>query len=155
MHRVIIFLVAAAFVSCASVQQEQIRERSPEPITEKAKAEEKLEPGLEVVTSNLDFSPAPVGGVAAIHAAMQEPEEVWKENKTGAAVVEARVNANGKILGTKIHKSSGYAGMDAEAMLAVARVRWKPARKNDRPVEAVVRVTVDFNTATDWRSNKD
>ena len=61
--------------------------------------------------------------------------------------VTARVDASGKISGTKIYRSSGYSGMDAEAMLAVARVRWKPARKKNRPVESVVRVRIDFNTS--------
>jgi protein TonB len=78
---------------------------------------------------------------------VQEPEEVWKENKNGTTVVEARVNARGKIIGTKVHKSSGYTGMDAEAMLAVSRVRWKPARKQGMPIDSVVRVTIDFSTS--------
>ncbi len=144
----LMLILAAMLSSCAGARHsqrrgEEARTKVAEPET---KSTEKPPPAVVVVTSNLDAKPLPVGGAAAIQAAMQEPEEVWKENKTGTTVVEARVTAQGKIAGTKVHKSSGYAGMDAEAMLAVSRVRWKPGRRNNKPVESVVRVTIEFNT---------
>jgi TonB family protein len=45
---------------------------------------------------------------------------------------------------TKIAQSSGFAGMDSEALLAVARVKWKPGRRRGEPVTATVRVPVVF-----------
>jgi TonB family protein len=48
------------------------------------------------------------------------------------------------VVSTKIAQSSGFVGMDSEAMLAVSRANWKPARKNGRPVTATVRVPVVF-----------
>ena len=145
-RRITMLIFTAILSSGAGTRPDQVREK--EPGFESAGPETKKEgkPTLMVVTSNLDDNPQPVGGAAAIQAAVQEPEEVWKENKTGTAVVEARVNAQGKIAGTKVYKSSGYAGMDAEAMLAVARVRWKPGRRSNKPVDSVVRVTIEFNT---------
>ncbi len=157
MYRLVIFILAAMFISCAGSRANRTLRTVESPEAKEAEPERKdgEESPLVTVTSGIDLDPVPVGGFAAIQAAVQEPEEVWKENKAGTTVVEARLNANGKILGTKVYKSSGYPGMDAEAMMAVARVRWKPARKNDQPVAAVVRVPVDFNMATDLRSNKD
>jgi protein TonB len=85
-----------------------------------------------------------VGGTEAIQAALREPEEVSKGNKEGWVVVEATINASGRVIATKIAESSGFAGMDSEAMLAVARVAWKPARRRGVPVVATVRVPVVF-----------
>jgi TonB family protein len=136
-----IFLLSAVMFSCAGTRQAGSKS---EATSESGKPKAPV-PRVVVVTSRLDVKPEPVGGAAAIQAAVQEPEEVWKENKMGTTEVEARIDANGKIIGTKVHKSSGYAGMDAEAMLAVARVRWKPARKGNKPAESVVRITIEFN----------
>jgi protein TonB len=96
------------------------------------------------VSKGVDTSPEPIGGLAAVQASLREPEEVWKENKEGWVIVEATINTNGRVLETKIAKSSGYVGMDSEAMLAVARVAWKPARKRGLPVIAKVHVPVVF-----------
>jgi TonB family protein len=141
-----VLLSAAMLISCAGSRQDRIPEREGDVAAEKTEKENNSNIEL-VVTSEVDTDPEPVGGLEAIHAAVQEPEEVWKANKTGATVVEARVDANGKVVGTKVYRSSGYPGMDAEAMLAVSRVRWKPARKKNKPVDAVVRVTIDFNSS--------
>ena len=62
----------------------------------------------------------------------------------GEVIVEAIISNTGRAVATKIAQSSGYAGMDSEAMLAVARVSWKPARRNGVPVTATVRVPVVF-----------
>ncbi|MGH7495851.1 MAG: energy transducer TonB [bacterium] len=145
MKCLMIFLLTAILYSCAGTRQNHEQERKKQAATEATTNPKTPVPRLVVVTSQLDVKPEPVGGTAAIQAAVQEPEEVWKENKMGTTEVEARINANGKVTGTKVRKSSGYAGMDAEAMLAVARVLWKPARKKNMPVEAVVRVAIDFN----------
>jgi TonB family protein len=113
-----------------------------------AEQTEKISPAshdsIQAVSKNFDTPPEPVGGADAIHAALNEPEEVWKENKTGWAVVEATIDPEGRIIATRIVKSSGYTGMDSEAMLAVARVAWKPARKKGKSVMATVRVPVVF-----------
>jgi protein TonB len=99
---------------------------------------------IEVVSSNLDAPPEPMGGTAAIQAALRAPDEVTLENKEGWVVVEATINASGRVIATKIAQSSGFAGMDSEALLAVARVKWKPGRRRGEPVAATVRVPVVF-----------
>lgn len=98
----------------------------------------------QVISPHVDTPPEPVGGSDAIYAALNQPEEVWKENKTGWAVVEATIDPDGRVIATRIVKSSGYAGMDSEAMLAVARVVWKPAHQKGKPIAATVRVPVVF-----------
>jgi TonB family protein len=99
---------------------------------------------IEVVSSNLDTPPEPVGGLEAIQAILRLPEEVTIRNKEGWVIVEATINANGRVASTKVAESSGFPGMDSEAMIAVARVTWKPARKRGTPIMATVRVPVAF-----------
>jgi TonB family protein len=109
-------------------------------------AQQKSHRQIETISKNIDSPPEPVGGIEAIQAALREPDEVAKGNKEGEVIVEATINSNGRVITTKIAQSSGYAGMDSEAMLAVARVAWKPARRNGAPVTAIVRVPVVFAT---------
>jgi TonB family protein len=101
---------------------------------------------IEAISKNIDSPPEPVGGIEAIQAALREPDEVAKGNKEGEVIVEATINSNGRVIATKIAQSSGFAGMDSEAMLAVSRVSWKPARRKGAPVAATVRVPVVFAT---------
>lgn len=91
-----------------------------------------------------DLKPEPVGGLAALQAKVHQPDEVWKENRFGTAVVAATINSNGRVVETRIAQSSGSAAMDAEAMLAVARAAWKPGRQNGVPVTATVEVPIQF-----------
>jgi len=99
---------------------------------------------IETVSSNIDEPPEPVGGLEAIQAVLRMPEEVWKRNKEGWVVVEATINPNGRVASTKVVESSGFPGMDSEALIAVARVAWKPALKRGKPVIATVHVPVAF-----------
>lgn len=108
------------------------------------KIERDMEPPIETVSKDIDATPEPVGGMEAIQAAVREPEEVSKGNKEGEVIVEATISSDGRVVSTKIAQSSGFPGMDSEAMLAVSRATWKPARKNGRPVTATVRVPVVF-----------
>jgi len=45
---------------------------------------------------------------------------------------------------TRIAKSSGYAELDDEALIAVARVRWYAAQKKGKPISAWTTVPVEF-----------
>lgn len=99
---------------------------------------------MVVVSPKLDEAPEPRGGLAALQAAANAPEEVIKQNKSAIVWVEAVIDINGRVVGTKVAKSSGYESIDAVAMLAVARVPWKSGRKNGEPRAATVRVPIRF-----------
>jgi len=125
--------IAVMFIGCAAKPRFQTNDQGALPADE-----------IETVSKNVDVEPEPVGGTEAIQAALREPEEVLKANKEGWVIVEATINASGRVTATKIVQSSGFAGMDSEALLAVARVAWKPARKRGTPITAIVRVPVVF-----------
>jgi protein TonB len=129
MKTIITLLLAFSLLSCAAYQKSHHENEN-----------------IETISKNIDSPPEPVGGLEAIQAALREPDEVSKGNKEGEVIVEATINSKGRVIATKIAQSSGYAGMDSEAMLAVARVSWKPARRKGAPVTATVRVPVVFAT---------
>lgn len=133
MKIILTLLLTCSLLSCAARQKSRHQnENSAE--------------AIETISKNIDSPPEPLGGIAAIQAALREPDEVLKGNKEGEVIVEATINSNGRVIATKIAQSSGYAGMDSEAMLAVSRVSWKPARRKGAPVTAIVRVPVVFAT---------
>ena len=118
---------------------------SKSPQTELSDNGEWDEAKVKVISPKLDHAPEPVGGVAALQAAAEAPEEVVKQNKSATVLVEARIDINGRVGGTKVVKSSGYKSIDAAAMLAVARSRWKCGRKKGEPLEAIVHVPIYFS----------
>ena len=125
--------IAVMFISCAAKPRFQTNDQGKLPLDE-----------IETISENVDVDPEPVGGTEAIQGVLREPEEVIKGNKEGWVIVEATINASGRVMSTKIAQSSGFAGMDSEALMAVARVAWKPARKRGTPITATVRVPVVF-----------
>jgi len=133
MKNVFPIFIAVVFIGCTAKPRFQTNDQGELPLDE-----------IETISKNIDVEPAPVGGTEAIQAALREPEEVLKSNKEGWVIVEATISANGRVTATKIAQSSGFSGMDSEAMLAVARVSWKPARRQGTPVAATVRVPVVF-----------
>ncbi len=100
--------------------------------------------GASSGSSDESIAPEPVGGLALLQSAVNQPQEVRKGNRSGTAVVAATISSNGRVVETRIVKSSGSAAMDAEAMLAVARASWKPGRRKGVPVTATVEVTLHF-----------
>ncbi len=100
---------------------------------------------IVVASPKLDQAPEPVGGMAALQALVELPEEVVKQNKSATVIVEAKIDINGRVGGTKVAKSSGYKSIDAAAMLAVSRSQWKCGRKKGEPVAAIIQVPIYFN----------
>jgi len=135
MRLAILLLLTMALSACSRTKTVRL----PPPATEP-------EQPMEQSTIGEDSEPEPIGGLAAIQAALRQPEEVWRDNKSGLVVVEAEISSAGRVVATRVAQSSGYTGMDSEAMLAVSRVAWKPARKKGVAVGATVRVPVRFET---------
>lgn len=129
-------VVLLLVMGCAGSQSQQgeIREEG-----------ELTETNITVIALKLDKAPELLGGLAALQALVEPPEEVVKQNKSATVVVEAKIDINGRVSGTKVVKSSGYKGMDAAAMLAVSRSQWKCGRKQGEPLDAIVQVPIYFS----------
>jgi TonB family protein len=66
-----------------------------------------------------------------------------REGIGGSALVEYVITEQGSVSGVEIVRPIGYE-LDEEALKAVARWRFKPAKKGDTPVAVTARVEVNF-----------
>ena len=91
--------------------------------------------------------PAPVRvGPAFLHTSTPAyPEELRRAGVEGSVVVVVHVDTDGRPQTVSVERSSGHVQFDRNAVEAVRRdYRFRPAREDDRAVEADVRFTVPF-----------
>jgi TonB family protein len=91
-----------------------------------------------------DTAPEPVEGYAVIQKNVVYPELAVKAGVEGVVIVQADIDENGNVTGTKIQQSLGANGCDESAVNAIRSVQWKPAQKDGRPVAVSVYIPVDF-----------
>ena len=63
----------------------------------------------------------------------------------GQAVLRVEVLSSGKAGKIMVEKSTGYELLDREAVEAVKRWRFQPAQRKNSPVNAWVRIPIEFN----------
>ncbi len=63
-----------------------------------------------------------------------------KAKHTGTVTLGFSVTEAGAVAGSRIVKSSGFAGLDEAARTGIAKCRFKPARENGKPAAADVQV---------------
>jgi len=59
----------------------------------------------------------------------------------GTVVLGYRIREDGKVMESKVNRSSGYPLMDEAARLAIDKCRFRPAMQDGRPVEAWTDIT--------------
>ena len=72
------------------------------------------------------------------------PVDVAKEGVTGRVVLIVDVATDGSVAGAKVERSSGDARLDASALAAVDKWKFRPEIKDGKPVPSQVRVPIDF-----------
>ncbi len=72
------------------------------------------------------------------------PRQCVHRGQEGVVVLRVRVLADGSVGAVEIVKSSGVAPLDAEALRAMKRARFRPARRDGEPVVAWVTQPVRF-----------
>ncbi len=98
----------------------------------------------EEILSNYDKPPAPIGGQEAIQKTLKYPSIAKKHGIGGKVIVRVWISDTGKIHRTEIKQSLGHTGCDHAAVQAIKRVKWEPAKKENKPVAAFVDVQVIF-----------
>ncbi|HJQ39056.1 MAG TPA: energy transducer TonB [Thermoanaerobaculia bacterium] len=83
-------------------------------------------------------APKPVERVNPIY-----PDEAKKARVFGAALVDVKISAAGKVEDVRIVRDPGH-GLGEAAAEAVRQWRYEPAMKDGQPIAAVVAVTVNF-----------
>lgn len=72
------------------------------------------------------------------------PEKLKKKNQQGVVMVKALVDKDGKVVNSKIHKSSGVKEFDEVAVLSAYKIKFSPGIQNGKPVAVWVTYKVEF-----------
>ncbi len=76
--------------------------------------------------------------------APQYPRLSVRRGEQGTVVIAARLSARGRVASARVARSSGHARLDAAALAAVRKARFRPARRAGKPVPGRVRVPIRF-----------
>ena len=87
--------------------------------------------------------PEPIGGIAAIQAAVVYPEIAKRAGVEGTVYVEAFVNEEGVVTKATVVKGIG-AGCDEAAIDAVKKVKFKPGKQRGKPVRVRMSIPIRF-----------
>lgn len=123
-------LTLACLGACSSLKDDS-SSRSAAPVAQQAPAPAKVDKAVERTRALVDFRTCekphyPQADLAAGHK--------------GAVTMAFLVGADGAVADAKITKSSGYLGLDKEALSSIARCHFKPMTVGGVPVESWVPV---------------
>ncbi len=118
------------------------------PVIFKVKGDQPAEPASEgqlpPISTTWDEPPEPIGGFAAIQAALNYPESVRKSGIEGRVYVIAVISDKGEVLKAWAQNFLGDTACDEAAIAAVKAVKWKPAKQQGEPVTVQIGIPVIF-----------
>ena len=91
-----------------------------------------------------DEAPEPIGGYIAIQRNVHYPEIAQEAGIEGSVIVQAFVDAKGRVTETVILKGIPNTGLNEAAADAIRRTRFRPAKQRDRPVAVWISIPVNF-----------
>ena len=98
-----------------------------------------LKGGEDPFGADMDSPPTPVNRMPP-----QYPSALLKKGIGGKVVVTCVVDAKGSIVSTKVKQSSGQPELDKAALQAVARWKFKPAKRSGKPFQATCNIPFTF-----------
>lgn len=146
---------AKALAELIEPPEEPLPER-PEPIetpSESALAADELKsPSPSPVPDTPPPAPAPdqtrIETTAALKTMIDVrkiyPEESRLAREEGVVLLELSLTDRGSVVSAKVVRSSGYPALDAAALKAGRKAKFKPATVNGRPVATTVRLPLNF-----------
>lgn len=114
-------------------------------VEETKPVEKKPEPVDETYYVAVDIMPEPFGGMEKLQQNVNYPDEARKEGIVGKVLVKAFINENGEVTRAEIVKGLGY-GCDEEALWAVKSTRFRPGKKNGKPIKVQLTIPVSFKS---------
>jgi len=112
-------------------------------VEEKKLPEKKIEPVDETYYVSVDVMPEPFGGMEKLQQSVSYPEEAKKNSIIGKVFVKAFINETGEVTRAEIVKGLGY-GCDEEALWVIKNTRFRPAKKNGKPVKVQMVIPITF-----------
>jgi len=77
------------------------------------------------------------------------PEDLWDAGVEGETLLRVRVTTEGAVDTAVVERSSGEAAFDSAAVQGAYDLRFEPAQRGDRAIEAWVLLPVQFNREGD------
>lgn len=112
-------------------------------VEEKKLPEKKIEAIDETYYVSVDVMPEPFGGMEKIQQEINYPEEAKRNAIVGKVFVKAYINEIGEVARAEIIKGLGY-GCDEEAIWVIKNTRFRPAKKNGKPVKVQMVIPITF-----------
>ena len=134
------------FWACSEKKENLVTQTSDESGTmNKSKAPPPPPPEGDEKFVECDIAPVPVGGYEAITKHLKYPELARKAGIQGRVLLAVKLDRDGDVINTRIKESLGPNGCDEAAINAIKAVKWKPAMKNNKPVDFCwVYVPIEF-----------
>lgn len=82
------------------------------------------------------------------------PEEAIRNSWEGTVVLRLHIAASGDVAEALVESGSGFAVLDDAAVATVKLWRFRPARREGRPVDAVVKLPVVFDLSPSLRASE-
>lgn len=95
--------------------------------------------GPKVIFIPYDDPPVPTTPIRPIY-----PEIAQEAGIEGVVIVQAFIDASGRVKETLILKGVPNTGLDEAAMEAIRKTRFRPARQRERPVGVWISIPVNF-----------
>ncbi len=101
-----------------------------------------------VIFTEYDTPPEPLGGFAAVQKAVVYPELARKAGIEGTVIIQVVINQDGSPGEAVILKGVTDSGLNESALNAVKSVKWKPAMAEGKPVTVRISLPVVFRLKT-------
>lgn len=97
--------------------------------------------GLKIGTASSSFQ-MPV--MANDKPPFEYPRDAWKAGVGGETVLKIHIAADGGVDSVRVHASSGHASLDSAALAGARKLRYRPARHGDEPVDVWATLPVRY-----------
>ena len=95
------------------------------------------------ITINVDDTPMPVGGMAALAQNIKYPEKAKIDGIEGKVFIKALIDENGNVYKTTVIKGVSPE-LDEAASESIKRTKFTPGMLKDKPVKTAVTIPVSF-----------
>lgn len=72
------------------------------------------------------------------------PARAWRDGAGGTAVVRIHITEAGAVDSVEVARSSGHAALDSAALADARRLRYRPARRGETPVDVWATLPVRY-----------
>lgn len=136
--------IVALILACDSNSKQPVGSASQKVVNESSKKPEIIENPLGAEFIPYDSPPEPIGGFAAIQKNVVYPTAAYKAGVEGTTIIQAKVDENGDIEEAVVLRSSGNEELDAAALAAIKKTKFKPAYQKEKPVGVYISIPVNF-----------